>query len=877
MKRLILVDGNNMMFRAYYGFGDPTKMKPNSKGIYTNAILAFVRMTHNLLKQEYDKVLFAFDKGKHTFRHDIQQDYKAGRAHMPDEMRMQIAYLKDFLKRSNIAQYEMDEYEADDIIGTLSKKASDEGYMVDIYSSDKDLLQLIGPNTVVHAFKKGITEMEDYTVEHFREVYEIEPEQFIDLKALMGDTSDNISGVPGIGPKKGIKLLKEFGTVEGILSHIDDIKGKDKEKFIENEELLKTCKVMVRIVRDAPIQITLDDLDKKEPDNKALKEMYEHLELNSLLKEMALESHEALKQENETFEIVNDTERLKTILVPYSTIYVEAMESNYHKAKPLALGLKNHTGNYIIDFNLLSTFDMILFLSDKENHKNTFDYKRVAVILKKYGIDLRGVDFDLMLASYIINPTIGNAQFKNIASYFGYNAVSFEEEIYGKGAKMAVPEDMNIIYNHTIRKCNAIHILKNSVIDRLKENGQFDLYNDIELPLAYVLANMEYNGVKVDKDELNRQEEALNSKIIDLEKDIFSLAGEEFNINSPKQLGVVLFDHLGLYYPKKLKAGSSYSTDAETLEKIIDTHPIISKILEYRGVSKLKSTYIDGIRDSIYPDNMVHTIFQQALTQTGRLSSIEPNMQNIPIRTEEGKEIRKMFIPRSEGYSVFSSDYSQVELRVLAHMAGVKKLIEAFKSGVDVHTHTAQEIFGHKDITPLERRKAKAVNFGIVYGISAFGLAQDVHISNIEAQNYINKYFEIYPEIKEFMDDTIEYCKKNGYVSTICNRIRLIPDINSSVYMVREFAKRTAMNAPIQGSAADIMKIAMIKIFNDIEANHLRSKMIMQVHDEILIEVYKGEEEKIKDIVVNDMTNAVKLDVPLDVDYSFGANWYEVK
>ena len=877
MKRLILVDGNSLMYRAYYGLGDPSNMRPNSKGIYTNAILAFVRMVHNLLKSDYDNVLIAFDKGKHTFRHEIMQDYKAGRAHMPDEMRMQIAYLKDFLDRSNIKRLEIDDYEADDIVGTMAKIGEDNGYHVDIYSSDKDLLQLISDSTTVHLTKKGMSELEDFTPDHFREVYELDPSQFIDLKALMGDKSDNISGVPGIGPKKGIKLLQDFKSVEGILENIENIKGKDKEKFIENKDLLLKCKTMVTILRNAPIGISLDDCAKKEPDNEKLKELYTHLELNSLLKDLALETKEVFKKENIEFEYVTSPDMLKNILLPYSTIFVEAMESNYHKATPLAFGLKNHMGNYIIDFSLLNTLDMILFLSDKENHKNTFDYKRMIVLLKKYGVDLCGVDFDLMLASYILNPTNGNAQFKNIVGYYGYNDVAFEEEVYGKGVKAKVPDDISLVYNHTISKCNAIHILKKSVTSKLKDNNQFDLYNDIELPLAYVLANVEYNGIKVDTAELARQEEALNSRIIDLEKDIYNLAGEEFNINSPKQLGVVLFEHMGLYYPKKVKALSSYSTDAETLEKIIETHPIVAKILEYRGVAKLKSTYIDGIRDAIYPDGMVHTIFQQALTQTGRLSSIEPNMQNIPVRTEEGKEIRKMFIPRSDRYSVFSSDYSQVELRVLAHMAGVKKLIEAFKKGVDVHTHTAQEIFGHEDITPLERRKAKAVNFGIIYGISAFGLGQDVHISTSEAKKYIERYYEIYPEIKEFMDKTIEYCKENGLVRTICNRVRLIPDINSSNFMQREFAKRTAMNAPIQGSAADIMKIAMIKIFKDMESAHLKSKMIMQVHDEVLIEVYKGEEDKVRDIVLNDMTNAISLDVPLDVDYSFGNNWFEVK
>ncbi len=877
MKRMILVDGNSLMYRAYYGFGDPTKLRPNSKGVYTNAILAFARMIHNLLKDDYDKILIAFDKGKHTFRHDIMPDYKAGRAHMPDEMRMQVAYIKDFLDRSNILRYEMDLYEADDIVGTMARIAEKEGYHVDIYSSDKDLLQLISDNTTVHLTKKGISELEDFDKKHFKEVYDLEVEQFVDLKALMGDKSDNISGVPGIGPKKGVKLLQEFRSVEGIISHIDEIKGKDKEKFIENKDLLLTCKQMVIINTASPIEISIDSCDKKAPSIEALKEFYEHLELNSLLKELRLDSKEDLKAKNLEYKLIDNLDTLKTILVPYSTFFIETMNVNYHSAKPLCIALKNHLGNFIIDFSLLNTIDMILFLSDKENHKNTFDYKKNAFILKKYGIDFLGVDFDMMLASYIINPIIGNSEFKDIASYFSYDEISYEEEIYGKGAKMAVPTDINIVYMHALRKANAIHILKNSIIDKLKENLQYSLYKDIELPLSYVLAQMEYNGVLVDVLELKRQEVSINERIKVLECEIYSLSGEEFNINSFKQLGQILFEKLNIKYPKRIKEGQAYSTDAEILEKVRNEHPIVSKILSYRGLAKLKSTYIDGIKDALDENNMIHTTFQQTLTQTGRLSSVDPNMQNIPIKTEDGKEIRKMFIPRNENYSVFSSDYSQVELRVLAHMAGVKKLIESFKNGEDIHSRTAKEIFGHEDITPLERRQAKAVNFGIVYGISAYGLSEDLQISQEDASNYIASYYKIYPEIKEFMDKTLEDCSKNLYVKTIMNRIRYIPDINSSIYLKREFAKRTAMNAPIQGSAADIMKIAMIKIFNDIEDKKLKSKMVMQIHDEIIIDVYSGEEDIIKEIVENDMMNAVSLSVPLDVESSFGKNWFEVK
>ena len=875
MKRIILVDGNSLMYRAYFGMAAVGNIRPNSKGVYTNAIFAFARMINNLINSDYDNILVAFDKGKHTFRHDIMSDYKAGRASMPDEMRMQIAHIKEFLNIMNIKQFEIDLYEADDIIGTVSKMALDEGYHVDIYSSDKDLLQLISNNSTVHLTKTGMSVLEDYTPEYFFNRYEINVDQFIDLKAMMGDKSDNLPGIVGVGEKTAVKLLKEYGSLENIIKNADSIKGSLGEKVRAYKEEAIVTKKMVTILRDAPLGISLDDTVKRDKDYDRLKHFYEELELNSLLKEMSLDKKQAQIEKNETYEIVNNIDKLKEILVPYSTFYIEAMEENYHKANILAFGLKNHKGNYIINLDLLNTMDMMLFLNDNENHKMTFDVKRMSVMLKNYGINLRGVDFDLMLASYIINPIIGNAEFKNICNYFGYNDVFYEEEIYGKGAKRKVPERQEDIYAHTIKKCNAIHILKNNIISRLDEKNQLDLYNEIELPLALVLASMEYEGVKVDIDELNRQDKNLIERIQVLEGEIYELAGEKFNIQSPKQLGVVLFEHMGIYAPKKTKSG--YSTDAETLSKIIGNHPIISKILDYRGLAKLKSTYIDGIRDVLYKDNLVHTIYQQALTQTGRLSSIEPNLQNIPIRTEDGKEIRKVFIPKNDKFVFFSADYSQVELRVLAHLANVKKLIEAFNNGEDIHTRTAKEIFGHDDITPNERRKAKAVNFGIIYGISAFGLASDVGITNTEASNYIKKYYEIYPEIKEYMDNIIEECKKNGYVKTIKNRYRYIPDINSNVYMVREFAKRTAMNAPIQGSAADIMKIAMIKIYNKLESERLNSKMICQVHDEVLIEVYKGEEDKIVEIVKESMEHAIKLSVPLDIDYSFGDNWYNVK
>lgn len=874
MKRLILVDGNSLMYRAYYGMSAGGTPTANSKGLFTNAIYGFARMMNSLIMNPYDAILVAFDAGKKTFRHDMMGDYKAGRAPMPDEFRMQISYIKEFLDIMRIKRWEQDLYEADDIIGTMAKKASDLGYHVDIYSSDKDLLQLISENTTVHMTKKGFSELEDFTPEHFLEVYGIPYTSWVDLKALMGDKSDNLAGVPGIGEKTGVKLLNTYGSLEGILSHKDEIKGSVGEKIRANVDSALLCQKMATILRDFPIGISIDELDRKEMDKNRLIEFYTELEFKSLLKELTFDAPK-IEQNKMEYKAITNGGELSDILEDNSAMIFETFEYNYHKSPLLAIGIKNSKGTFVVDPNIIfNSMDFMMFLSDKNNHKAIFDYKRAYVLSKRLGLELLGVDFDLLLATYILNPSAAKEEFKGIADFYGISDCYYDEAIYGKGAKKFIPEK-NVIYSHVAKKVNTLYALKNDAIERLKEKDQYHLLTEIEIPLSRVLGKMEFQGMMVDKEELNRQEYALNQDINILVEKIYSIANHEFNISSPKQLGTVLFDELKLPYPKK--KGQSYSTDIEVLEAIREASPIVPLIIEYRAKTKLMSTYVSGLREMIYPDDKVHTIYQQALTQTGRLSSIEPNLQNIPIRTEEGHKIRRMFIPSNPKNSLYSSDYSQVELRVLAHMANVRKLKEAFLNGEDIHTRTAQEVFGTKEVTPEERRRAKAVNFGIVYGISAFGLAQDLHISNTMASDFINKYYEAYPEIKAFMDETIEFCKNNGYVKTMKNRIRYIPDINSKIYMQREFAKRTAMNAPIQGSAADIIKIAMVKIDNELEERGLRSKMLVQVHDELVFEVEEGEEDILRELVERNMENAVKLDVPLIVDDSFGKNWYEVK
>ena len=875
MKRMILIDGNSLMYRAYYGMAAGGAPIANSKGLYTNAIYAFARMINHVIKlSKYDNILVAFDAGKKTIRHDWMQEYKAGRAPMPDEFRMQIAYIKQFLEIMRIRQYEQELYEADDIIGTMSKKAEDAGYHVDIYSSDKDLLQLVSENTTVHLNKKGMTELEDFTPETFYERYQINYNQFVDLKAMMGDKSDNLSGIPGVGEKKAVALLQEYGSLDGIIEHRFEIKGVLGKNVQENFEQAKLCQKMATILRDFPINLELADTERKDPDKEKLIAFYKELEFKSLLKDIEVDKP-VIVEEN-LFKVVNSVSMLDDILLPNSALIFETFEYNYHKCPILAVGVKNGKGTFIIPPSIMfNNMSLMMYLTDENIKKSVYDYKRAYVLLKRIGIEFKGVDFDLLLATYILNSTVNQDEFKYIASFYNYDDVYLDEEIYGKGVKKQIPET-NFLYSHIAKKANALYELKEISINKLKEKNQLHLLTDIEIPLSVVLGKMEFNGMKIDINELERQKEELQVQISNLEQEIYKCSGHEFNIASPKQLGVVLFEELKIEYPGKAK-GNSYSTDIDILNAIKDMNPIVSLVIEYRAKTKLYSTYIMGISDQIFDDGKVHTIFQQALTATGRLSSIEPNLQNIPIRTPEGHKIRKMFVPEKEGNKIYSSDYSQIELRVLAHMANVSKLKEAFIEGEDIHTKTAKEVFKKDVITSEDRRRAKAVNFGIVYGISAYGLSQDLGIKPYEASNFIDKYYEAYPEIKTFMEKIIEDCKINGYVKTMENRIRFVPEINSKIYMQREFGKRIAMNTPIQGSAADIIKIAMIEVDKEIERQHLKSKMIVQVHDELVFEVEAGEEEKIQAIVRNKMENAYKLNVPLVVDDSFGNNWYEVK
>ncbi len=866
MKKIILVDGNSIMYRAYYATAAMGKLMENSKGLFTNAIYAFANMMNTLLKKDFDNILVAFDAGKQTFRHSILTDYKDGRKAMPDEMRVQIPYLKELLDIMGVKRYELSLYEADDIIGTISKQAKDQGYIVNIYSSDKDLLQLVDENCFVNLCKKGIADVETFDKQAIFDKYGLTNKQMIDLKALMGDPSDNLKGIPGVGEKTAVSLLTKYGNLESIIDNKDSIKGALGKKICEHYNEALVCQKMVTINQESPLEISLDDTVYNGFDEEKLRDFYIGLEFHSLAKKLKAQE-QALD-----YKIMNDYSNLNSYLIEDSSLYLELDGSNYHKANIIGLGVCNSLGNFFFPLDVITNSKELKLFLESDNKKNIFGLKKTIVALNRYGIKLRGVDFDCLLASYILNQDLGKEDIIIIAQMFDYSNLTYDDAIYGHGSKFILPE-VSVYAPHIVKKALAVKNLKNLISNKLKENNQIDLLLKIEMPLAIVLANVEMQGMKVSLEELDLQKKNLTRKIMDLEDQIFDLAGYQFNISSTKQLAELLFEKLDLPSSKKTKTG--YSTDSQVLEGLVGLHPIVSMILEYRTITKLFSTYIEGLASCVYSDGLVHTIFQQALTQTGRLSSIEPNLQNIPVRTKLGKEIRKIFVPKND--ILLSLDYSQIELRVLAHMANVTKLIEAFNNGEDIHTQTAKLVFKVDEVSSDLRRKAKAINFGIIYGISSWGLSSDVNVSVKEAADFISKYLETYPEIKIYMDNIKEFASQNGYVLTMLNRRRYIADINSKNYNVSQFAMRTAMNAPIQGSAADILKVAMIDIYSEMEKLGLKSKMISQVHDELIFDCVLEEKDIVLKIAIDKMSNAVALNVPLVVDYGFGNNWFEVK
>ncbi|HFI0500026.1 TPA: DNA polymerase I [Streptococcus suis] len=874
--KLLLIDGSSVAFRAFFALYHQIDRFKSPTGLHTNAIYGFNLMLDHMMKRiEPTHILVAFDAGKTTFRTEMFADYKAGRAKTPDEFREQFPFIRQMLDAMGIKHYELSQYEADDIIGTLDKMAerTDIPFDVTIVSGDKDLIQLTDENTVVEISKKGVAEFEEFTPAYLMEKMGITPTQFIDLKALMGDKSDNIPGVTKIGEKTGLKLLTEFGSLEGIYEHIDSMKAsKMKENLIADKEQAFLSRTLATIDTQAPIEIGLDDIVYQGPRIEELGQFYDDMGFKQLRAQLGTTN----TQEEEVLDFQIVSEVSSAMLKKDQFFYFEILGENYHREEVVGLAWGDKDGIYVGGPELLDSPVLKDFLEHQPI--KTYDFKRGRVLLSRKGIDLPPATFDSRLAKYLLSTVDDNA-LTTIAHLYGQTSLIPDEAIYGKGAKLALPE-RDVFFPHLARKVQVLLETEAPMLAKLEENQQSDLLFEMELPLANVLAKMEIAGIKV-KVETLKDMQAENEVLIEqLTKEIYELAGQEFNINSPKQLGTILFEDMGLplEYTKKTKTG--YSTAVDVLERLSPIAPIVSKILDYRQITKLQSTYVIGLQDAILEDGKIHTRYVQDLTQTGRLSSTDPNLQNIPVRLEQGRLIRKAFVPSLENSVLLASDYSQIELRVLAHISQDQHLIEAFRQGADIHTSTAMRVFGiekAEDVTPNDRRNAKAVNFGVVYGISDFGLSNNLGISRKEAKNYIDTYFERFPGIKNYMETIVREAHDKGYVETLYKRRRELPDINSRNFNVRNFAERTAINSPIQGSAADILKVAMINLDRALTEAGLSTRMLLQVHDEIVLEVPMAELETVKAMVKETMESAIQLSVPLIADENEGETWYEAK
>lgn len=874
--KLLLIDGSSVAFRAFFALYQQIDRFKSPTGLHTNAIYGFHLMLDHMMKRiEPTHILVAFDAGKTTFRTEMFADYKAGRAKTPDEFREQFPFIRQMLDAMGIKHYELSQYEADDIIGTLDKMAerTDIPFDVTIVSGDKDLIQLTDENTVVEISKKGVAEFEEFTPAYLMEKMGITPTQFIDLKALMGDKSDNIPGVTKIGEKTGLKLLTEFGSLEGIYEHIDSMKAsKMKENLIADKEKAFLSRTLATIDTQAPIEIGLDDIVYQGPRIEELGQFYDDMGFKQLRAQLGTTN----TQEEEVLDFQIVSEVSSAMFKKDQFFYFEILGENYHREEVVGLAWGDKDGIYVGGPELLDSPVLKDFLEHQPI--KTYDFKRGKVLLARKGIDLPPATFDSRLAKYLLSTVDDNA-LTTIAHLYGQTSLIPDEAIYGKGAKLALPE-RDVFFPHLARKVQVLLETEAPMLAKLEENQQSDLLFEMELPLANVLAKMEIAGIKVKVETLKAMQAENEVLIEQLTKEIYELAGQEFNINSPKQLGTILFEDMGLplEYTKKTKTG--YSTAVDVLERLAPIAPVVSKILDYRQITKLQSTYVIGLQDAILEDGKIHTRYVQDLTQTGRLSSTDPNLQNIPVRLEQGRLIRKAFVPSLENSVLLASDYSQIELRVLAHISQDQHLIEAFQQGADIHTSTAMRVFGiekAEDVTPNDRRNAKAVNFGVVYGISDFGLSNNLGISRKEAKNYIDTYFERFPGIKNYMETIVREARDKGYVETLYKRRRELPDINSRNFNVRNFAERTAINSPIQGSAADILKVAMINLDKALTDAGLSTRMLLQVHDEIVLEVPMAELETVKAMVKETMESAIQLSVPLIADENEGETWYEAK
>ena len=844
MEKIILVDGNNLLFRSYYATAYTGNFMKNSKGFPTNALFGFTNMMNKIIEEEKPTyIMVAFDKGK-TFRHNKYDFYKQGRIETPNELKLQFPKAKELLNAMGIKYYEIDNYEADDIIGTFAEYCNkDPNFIGTIISSDKDLLQLISNDIDIKLLKQK--DYLRYNEDIFSKEYGIKPINIIDLKALMGDASDNIPGVKGIGEKTALKLLQEYKTLDGIYENIDKIKGKTKEKLEQDKDNAYMSYEIATIYKEVPIDINIDEL-KYLGSTEKLNNLYEELEFYSFLKK------EKKKEEDINITIVDDVSKIK--IDKECAIYLELDGTNYHNSNIIGIGIYNKDVAYYIknitNLDFLNGVDVF-----------TYDLKKLYVSLKYKNVKIPDIKNDLMIASSLLEYNTKD-DIAYLANQLNYN-IPFYENVLKQ-------EDISKI---VVSKAKFIYEIKDELLNKIKEENMQELYNEIEIPLTYVLGDMEYDGVVVDKDILDEMGNEIKIKLEILSKDIYNLAGTSFNISSPQQLGEVLFERLNLPHGKKGKTG--YSTAVDVLNKLVNKHPIIEKILEYRMLNKLYTTYVEGLINTI-KNGKIHTIYTQTLTRTGRLSSIEPNLQNIPIRTEYGRLIRKAFVP-SENSVIVSGDYSQIELRILAHMANVPALIDAFNNDFDIHSKTASDIFKTDVVTKEMRRIAKAVNFGIIYGISSFGLSENLNISTKEAKQFIDEYLKTYPGIKEYMDNTIKNAYECGYAKTLFNRKRIIDELKNTNYMIRQSGERMALNTPIQGTSADIIKKAMVLIHQKLKENNLKSKLIIQVHDELVFDCLKEEQEQVIKIMKDVMENVIKLKVPLKIDIEYGNNWYEAK
>jgi DNA polymerase-1 len=878
---LIIIDGNSIINRAFYALPDMS----NSDGLKTNAIFGFVRMMFKIIEDyQPTHMSVAFDKKAPTFRHKQYADYKAGRKKMPDELGQQLEPLKELLDKFNINRLELAGYEADDIIGTVAKLGEENNFKVYIVTGDKDAIQLASHKTTTLITKKGVGEVEEYNYDSVVERYEMTPTQFIDLKGLMGDKSDNIPGVPGIGEKTGIKLLKQYSTIENLIEHTDELKGSIKKKIEENKELALMSKELATIITNVPLDIKLEDLEYGDYNKDDVIEKFKEFGFTSLIsKLLEMDGGEtSIKEEvnlkvqhlDNVEDFIEKAKENKKVIID-----VIGREGNILDKKVINVFLSlDGEEIYYINEDELSKIESLL--SDSEIKKHGYDLKEDYILLKPYEIELNAMDFDITIAEYLIDSKSSTSyECSAIAMKYLTRKIKSKEDLLGKGAKAKKFDEIDFdeLSAYTADIINTIACVYPKMEEKLKETEMDGLFYHVEMPLVEVLGSMEYIGMKVDKDQLNELKEKFTTIINELENEIFELAGEPFNINSPKQLGVILFEKLGLPVIKKTKTG--YSTNAEVLEKLRDKHEIIDKITDYRQIVKLNSTYVEGLLKIINPKTgRIHSSFNQTITTTGRISSTEPNMQNIPVKTEMGRDIRKVFVA-DDNCKLVDADYSQVELRVLAHMSGDENMIDAFKHGEDIHSKTASQIFDVdiKDVTSKQRIEAKAINFGIIYGKTDFGLSQDLNIPVPTAKAYIESYFSKYPKIKEFMDNAVETATETGYATTILNRRRYIPEIKASNFIVRNQGKRFAMNAPIQGSAADIIKVAMVNVYNKLKENEMKSKLILQVHDELIVEAVDEELELAEKIVREEMENAQSMDVKLDVDLNTGNSWYETK